>query len=137
MTSRDYIRLKTKLAAALCCMLEDDGNGQFVPIIPHDDAKRMTEDQVLSLFQWDHYPIRKADGGSDAHHNLTPRLIVPHRQKTATVDVPQLAKTRRLIEAQEEFRRKVLARPCGQKRERSGKIPSRPFQKRPRQRRPI
>lgn len=96
MSARAHIPLKEKLAAALSQMLRDDGNGKLVPIIPYDDAKQMTADQILSLFAWDHYPIRKVDGGADRHFNLVPRLIGEHRTKTATVDVPQMRKADRI-----------------------------------------
>lgn len=117
MTRRSHINLKTKLAAALCNMLRPDETGKLVPIIPHEHAKMMTEDQVLSVFGWDHYPIRKADNGPDAHWNLTPRPILEHRRKSATVDVPQMAKADRIIE-----------RLNGQRKPKR-KIPSRPFEK--------
>lgn len=94
--TRKAISLKTKLCAALCQMLRPDETGKLVPIIPHEDALRLSEDQILSLFQWDHYPIRKEAGGADAHYNLQPLLIVEHRTKTATVDQPQIAKIKRV-----------------------------------------
>ncbi len=127
MTARDYIPLKILLAASLCQLTDAEGN----PLIPYDHAKLMTPDQVLSLFQRDHYPIRKIDGGPDIHWNIVFRFIPAHRLKTAKIDQPQIAKTDRLVQQQEEFRRKVLQRECGQKRERRGTIPSRGFQKRP------
>jgi len=47
---RDCISLKTRLAAALCSMLRPDESRTMVPVIDHESAKQMTEDQVLSLF---------------------------------------------------------------------------------------
>jgi hypothetical protein len=90
----------------------------------------MTEDQVLSLAQWDHWPIPKVAGGADAHWNLVPVPILAHREKTARSDLPREAKIRRLTREQEEFRRKVLDRPCGQRRERSKRWPSRKMPRR-------
>lgn len=86
MTKRPHISLKTKLAAALCALLK----------IPHEHAEAMHEEHVLSLVEWDHYPIPKAHGGQDAHFNLVPRPKLEHREKTAKHDVPQIAKTRRI-----------------------------------------
>lgn len=45
------------------------------------------------------------------------------RITTAGSDANRRAKTRHLTKDQEDFRRKVLARPCGQKRERTGNWP--------------
>lgn len=96
MSKRAHIGLKTKLASALCQMLMPDENGNLVPVIRYEDSKLMTEDQVLSVFGWDHYPIRKADGGPDVHWNLTPRPILGHRRKTAQKDIPEMAKADRI-----------------------------------------
>lgn len=95
-TGRGYISLREKLASALCQMLCDDGTGKLVPVIPYEHAKQMTADQVLSLFEWDHWPRRKADGGEDVHHNLVPRFAAEHQEKTSTIDIPQMAKAARI-----------------------------------------
>jgi len=109
-SKRDHIPLKTRLAAALCQMLRPDNTGRLVPVIDHESSKAMTEDQVLSIFHFDHYPIPKHRDGPDAHWNLTPRPILEHRHKTATVDTPASAKDARIEAAQAEFRRKMLAK---------------------------
>lgn len=100
MTARAYIGLKTKLASALL----------VVGGIPHEHAKLMTEDQVLSLFQWHHFPIPHGHDGADVHHNLTPILIKPHRNYEAKIGRPMMAKVDRLSQAHADFRRKLLAR---------------------------
>jgi hypothetical protein len=107
---RDHIPLKPRLAAALCNMLRPDESGTMVPVIDHESAKQMTEDQVLSLFHFDHWPLTKANGGPDAHWNLEPRPIMEHRQKSAQIDAPQRAKTESLSAKQEEFRHRLLAK---------------------------
>lgn len=117
MTARTHIRMKTKLASALCNMLRPDETGKLVPVIPYEHAKLMTEDQVLSIFHFDHWPIRKTDGGPDAHWNLTPRPLPEHRKKTAEIDIPQIAKADRIVK-----RRNGTRKP-------RQKIPSRPFSK--------
>lgn len=114
--SRAHISLKTKLAAALLTMLRPNESGKLVRVISHEEAKRMTADQILARFDWDHYPIRKADGGPDEPWNLEPRPTAEHSKKTREIDQPQLAKQRRI---RGETRQ-------GPKR----KIPSRPFPKR-------
>lgn len=96
MSSRAHIPLKTKLAAALLTMLRPDDNGKLVRIISHEEAKRLTADQIIARFHFDHWPIRKADGGPDQPWNLEPRPIAEHQDKTDKIDKPQLAKQRRL-----------------------------------------
>lgn len=100
MSRRDHISSTTKLAAALCVILD----------IPHEHQLLMAADQVLSLVQWDHWPIRRDDGLAlgmdvaevDRFSNLFPRSIVAHRQKTAKTDQPQMAKSRHIRAAQAE-----------------------------------
>ncbi len=107
--SRAYIPLKTKLAAALRTMLVEE-DGKLVPFVDYETAKQMTEDQVLSLFDFDHDPTPVAFGGTDEHHNLVPKPILAHRIKTAKFDVPRIRKAGRLSERQQEFRRRMLAK---------------------------
>ncbi|UEM11907.1 hypothetical protein J4G43_046950 [Bradyrhizobium barranii subsp. barranii] len=115
MRRRAHISFKTKLAATLCEMLTDDGTGKLVKIIPHEDAVKMTEDQVLSLFRFDH-GLYHAQGGSDEFWNLTPMLIEAHNVKTRQRDIPQIAKTHRIEKAEEEFRTRLLAKDRGEPR---------------------
>jgi len=93
----------TKLASALLQMKGDDGR----PLVEWDHAKLMSSTQIVSLFQFDHYPIRHEAGGPDEAWNLVPRLIVPHREKTKK-DVGEIAKIKRISKAEEEFRRRLL-----------------------------
>lgn len=131
MSTRAPISDRTKLAAALCLLFD----------IPGEDQKRMHEDHVLSLVQWDHWPIRKADGGSDEFSNLRPLLIGAHREKTATVDVPAIAKGKRIQHA-EAIHDATMASKAGdyqgaavilssvkRQQRKSRSIPSRPFPK--------
>lgn len=69
-------------------------------LIPYGDAKLMSADQIISLFNDDHYPIPVAEEGSNHPSNLMPRLIAAHREKTAKIDVPQIAKGKRLRAAE-------------------------------------
>ena len=108
--ARRHISMRTKLAAALCQMMRPDENGKLVRVIDHETAKALTEDQVLSIFAYDHDPIPKHRDGPDTHWNLVPRPIPEHREKTAKVDVPGAAKDKRIMERQAEFRRKMLAK---------------------------
>lgn len=83
---RDHIALKTKLASALLALGD----------IPYEHAKLMSADQICSLYHFDHYPIRKADGGPDEPWNLQPLMIAAHREKTDKKDKPELAKQARI-----------------------------------------
>lgn len=128
MTARKKIRLSTKLASALCQMVRPDGNGGWERIIPHEQAKRMSEAEVLAAFHFDHDPIPKAHDGPDVHWNLTPRPVDEHREKTAKRDIPMIAKVKRLRgETRNGPRRKIASRKNAWPKGR--KIQSRGFQK--------
>lgn len=115
---RDHISVTTKLASALLALGD----------IPYEHAKMMTAKQIISLYHFDH-GILHAIKPINEPWNLTPRLIAPHREKSRK-DTSTVAKVVNRLEPQhEEFRRKVLAKPCGHKRPRSGKIKSRGFDK--------
>lgn len=115
---RGHIGLKTKLAAAISAMF-----------LTHDEAKALSEDQVLSLVVWDHDPIPHAHDGEDAHYNLTPRLIADHRKKTAKTDIPMIAKVRRISADQEAFRQRLLT-PRDEREQKKPRWGSRKFPKR-------
>jgi hypothetical protein len=133
MKPRKKLPLKTKLASALLQMVKPDEEGRFVPVIPYEAAKTMTADQIIGHYQFDH-GIHHALGGSDEPWNITPRPTKAHREKTAKIDIPAIAKTKRLSRVNEELQREVLAKPAGQKRRKRGKIPARknPWPKSPR-----
>lgn len=99
--SRKAPNLETKLAAALL----------MTGMIPYEHAKAMGRTNFLSLWHFDHGALH-ADGGSDEFWNLTPRLIVPHRIKTATIDAPALAKGRD-IRATEAIHKAQIASRAG------------------------
>lgn len=116
---RKQPNLTTKLAAALLA-LED---------IPYTDAKLMSAEQIISLYNFDHN-IRHADGGTIDFWNLTPRLIAPHRKKTAKVDVPAIAKNKRIRKKAERFDERMYAKVTGVPYEKPrSRIKSRGFDK--------
>jgi hypothetical protein len=104
MRKRQPLSLKTKLAAALLQMVRPDDSGSLIPIIPYEDAKKMTADQIISLFQF-HHNILHAHDGPDEPWNLEPKPIMEHRRETATRDVPMAAKSKR-IQAREAGHKK-------------------------------
>lgn len=105
---RKRISDRTKLAAALLEL------GQ----VSFDDAKAMGRENFLSLYHFDH-GHRHAEGGSDEFWNLTPRLIPPHREKTRTIDMPAIAKGKRIRRANEDHARRLLAKDRGEPRPQS------------------
>ena len=132
-SKRAYIPWPEKCAALICLAFG----------IPYDHAKAMDVDAVLSLVDFDHYPIPKAHGGPDKFFNLTPRLRPGHRIKTAKIDIPVIAKTKRVRAAnaahtrimlnktfgdakvfEELFQEFMVGRPKAKR-----KMPSRPFPK--------
>ena len=52
-----------------------------MPIIPYEDAKLMTSEQIISLFQWDHGELWVLTQ-NDHPANFTPRPILEHREKS-------------------------------------------------------
>jgi hypothetical protein len=121
-SGRGYIKLTDKLAAALRELFQ----------IPYEHAKLMSAEQVLSLVQWNHihyHADMKDDPDRDAHWNLEPMLIQTHRERTAKIDIPQIAKTKRISKQHEEFKRLMLT-PRDERLERKSRWPSRKFPKR-------
>lgn len=111
--------LTTKLASALLQIKGDDGQ----PLIDWEHAKLMSSTQIVSLFQFDHYPIRHEAGGPAEPWNLVPRLIMPHREKTKK-DVGEVAKIRRVSREHEDFVKRLLV-PRDQREPRKSKWPKR------------
>ena len=110
---RKHISLKTKLAAAL----------RELAHIPMDHAALMTADQIISLFEF-HHIVYHADTANDEHWNIEPMLIKAHKERTARIDVPQIAKTKRISKAHEEFRARLL-QPRDERPPRKSKWPKR------------
>lgn len=119
---RKAIPLKVKLAAALLTIMRpDEFDNVLVPVIPHTEAKTLTADQIISRFEFDHFPISKWLDGPDEPWNLVPRPKKEHRQKTAKVDVPAAAKSKRIRKQEDEFRRRMLEPDLCAKADRPGK----------------
>jgi hypothetical protein len=106
MAKRKHISWKTKCAAATREL--DYLRGQMALVrgasyqpIPYDHAKTMTQDQFLSLFQWDHNKLHSFDGG-DHFTNLSPLPTKAHREKTKR-DAKIIAKSRRITAKQIKY----------------------------------
>lgn len=120
--SRKEPTLTAKLAACIRELLK----------IPYEHAKLMTDDQVLSLVQWNHihyHAQNKDEPWVDEHWNIEPLTIMAHRHRTAKIDVPQIAKTKRIRNEHEDFRRKLLT-PRDERKPRQSRWGSRKFQNR-------
>jgi hypothetical protein len=125
---RKHVSLKTKLVAALCQMRREV-DGRWELILTHAEAAALSEDQILSLFQWHHGVIPHAEDGPDTHWNLEPMLIVEHRVITKKVDVPGIAKRKQITKKHEEFRTRLLT-PRHERPSKQSRWASRPFPKR-------
>lgn len=122
MSGRGYISLKDKLAAALRELFH----------IPYEHAKAMSVDQVLSLVQWQHihyHAQNKDEPWVDEHWNIEPLLIKAHREVTATKDITQIAKTKRIEREHAEFRQRLLT-PRDERPVRQSRWPTRKFERR-------
>lgn len=120
--ARDYIPLKVCLAAALLQLT--DANGER--LIPHEDAKRMSADQIISLFVRDHDPVRHEHGGPDEPWNLTYRFIRPHRKKSGQ-ERTEMARERDVRRTVDEHVQRMLLKQPGRKPPRKSRWASRPM----------
>jgi len=114
---RRRLGLKTKLSAALLALGD----------IPYEHAKKMTANQIISLYHFDHGILHGVEIINEPW-NLTPRLIKPHREKSKR-DCSTVAKVKRVSEKHEDFVRRVLAVEKIPRERRGRSIPSRPFPK--------
>jgi hypothetical protein len=114
--SRKRISDRTKLAAALLARGD----------VPYDHAKLMHEDQLISLYQFDHGILHETEHEDrDKFWNIAPLLIRTHRAKTK-LDLRAIAKSRRLRKAHEQFRKSFAMMEAFQ-REENEKIAARIF----------
>lgn len=103
-----HISLREKLASALAHMMVEV-DGKLERAIPYDDAKKMTAEELCSLFHFDHN-VYEGIGGATVHWNLTPRFIAEHRRKTAKTDIPAIRKSARVAADHEAFRNRMLTK---------------------------
>lgn len=81
--------------------------------IPHEHQLLLHPEHVLSLLHADHFPIPKAEGGSDHFSNILMLPIRHHQEKTRTIDVPGIAKRKRLRREVDQHRAVMLAKLLG------------------------
>lgn len=105
MTSSRPPNLTEKLASVLLVLkLGDDW------LIPEPIRSKGSADEILKCCQWDHYPVRRSDGGTNDPRNIRPLPAAVHAEKTAKKDLPEIAKGKRLSASAEETRRIILAK---------------------------
>src|SRR3990172_12915997 len=75
--------------------------------IDREMAKAMTAGEIIALFHADHDGEYACHGADNHPAKLTLRLIADHQRKTAKVDIPAIAKGKRLSETQREFCNKL------------------------------
>jgi hypothetical protein len=113
--TRAYIPLKVKLASALLTIKRPDDTGKLVPVIPHEQAKTMTAEQIISKFHFNHHPIPHAYDGPDEPWNLDPEPAESHREITAKIDIPRIAKSKRVITARAAHAEALTAKVTGER----------------------
>jgi hypothetical protein len=87
--------LTEKLDATLLALLEAQGRA-----FDREAAKLLQAGDIAKYFDFDHYPVPKANGGGNHPTNLVPMLRPEHQVKTARIDTPRIAKGKRLSKAQ-------------------------------------
>lgn len=126
---RKKISASARLATLLCTLVRPDGT----KLIP-DEVKAKGVKAILAHVEWDHI-VPVAFGGDNHPTNLQPLSKEEHAAKTS-IDVKNIAKSKRISKDHEEFRRRILAKagqgepPASRKFKR--KWPSRPFASRQR-----
>ena len=92
---RSHISLTTKLACALAELEFWRGT-----ILPFTELQAMDAATYLRRFEWDHSTPHAVISGPAHFTNLTPLLRDAHRRKTATIDIPRIAKGKRIARKQ-------------------------------------
>jgi hypothetical protein len=103
--SREHLSKTTKLASALLALGD----------VPYDDAKIMHEKHIISLYDFHHNKRASEDGGNH-FSNLEPMLRAAHRERTRKIDVPEIAKNKRIQRKQQEFLRSLWRKDAGESR---------------------
>lgn len=128
---RAHVSLKTKLAAALTCLLPQEQRDEM-------RYDKRSADDILRLFEWDHV-VLWALNGSNHWSNLDPKLKDSHREKSRkdTAIVAKVKRIQRKHGIDTVNRIEVVLPPGWLKRDiapaaksiRKRRIPSRPFPK--------
>lgn len=117
-------------------------------LLLHGPVYDSDENQItdLNLISWDHCPpLMQREYDQSRKDTIPaandPKFIIPrarpeHNKKTAEIDIPEIAKTKRLSDDQVLFRNRILAKdgragcwPEATEKALRRKIPSRPFKR--------
>ncbi len=100
---RNYIPYPERLASALACLL---------PQLQRDDLRRrqVSAEEVIRLFTYDHLHLHSL-GGSDAWHNIDPRLRGPELKEKDKRDTKIAAKAKRIDRKFPEFGNYLMSKP--------------------------
>ena len=107
MTKRRRLPNKTEKIAA--CLIEIKRGKEW--LIPEPLRSTGTADEVVKFVQWHHLFPDSLDGDTRPQ-NITPLSEPDHECETAERTIPIIAKAKRIMAAQAEFRR-VLLRKVG------------------------
>jgi hypothetical protein len=94
--------MKQKICACLLMMEDPDAPGE--PLIKGDE-RYLSEHGIYMLVQFDH-ARRKAQGGSNAPQNLTPRRKAAHAKKSV-IDNREIKKGNRLRKSEKAHRERI------------------------------
>lgn len=101
--------LTEQVASLILTLRRPDGNGGWEPIVSFEQAKGMTAAAICKLVQWDHV-IYDAWGGTNHPTNIVALPVAVHREKTALVDIPTIAKSKRIAKAWSEHKQVMDAK---------------------------
>jgi hypothetical protein len=96
---------KVKWAAALLTIRHEVG-GRLVPCISYAEAKTLTADQIIARFDH-HHVILEHFGGVTEPWNIQPMLRPEHRKRTAKLDIPAVAKGKRIAKIEAKHKAKM------------------------------
>lgn len=108
MSKRKQPNMTEKLASALLEMQRLRGDP-----IPREHAKQMSAKMICSLYQFDHDAGFVCHGAGNHPTEMTPKLRPEHKEKTAKIDQPAIAKCDRISPEHEAFKARMLARITG------------------------
>jgi 5-methylcytosine-specific restriction protein A len=90
------MRREFSAATKQAAIRRSDGRCEAVGTVYGLSVGTRCENDLRNGVEFDHYPIRAADGGSNALDNCVAVCRTCHRFKTNTFDLPMVAKSKRL-----------------------------------------
>lgn len=116
--------------------------GDGTPIVSREEAKSLSSREICDLFRSRTQIAHRAPSAITGNHhptNLEFMATAQHRRETVEIDVPEIAKTKRIAKKHNEFKARLLSKTVVdadvprettiKPTKRKTKIPSRPFPK--------